>query len=134
MGKKKREDVENLVNCIVNAIVDKKGDDLVNLDLGKLPNAICKHFIICNADSTTQVAAIAENIEDKTIELCNEKPWQRGGYENCIWVILDYVDVVVHVFQTEWRQFYKLEALWADAKKTTYEVNQEGAVVVNKGV
>lgn len=119
MGKKKTENTQSLITCIVDAIEEKKGQDIVSLELGKLPNAICNHFIICHAESTTQVEAIAENIEDKTLEVLKEKVWQKGGYENKIWIILDFVDVVVHVFQTEWRQFYKLEQLWADAK-TTY--------------
>ncbi|HOP04749.1 MAG TPA: ribosome silencing factor [Tenuifilaceae bacterium] len=122
MGKKKTENTQSLITCIVDAIEEKKGQDIVSLELGKLPNAICNHFIICHAESTTQVEAIAENIEDKTLEVLNEKVWQKGGYENKIWIILDFVDVVVHVFQTEWRQFYKLEQLWADAKTTYHSV------------
>lgn len=121
MGKRKKESTDKLHSCIIDAIIEKKGQDIVSLELGKLPNAICKHFIICHAESTTQVAAIAENIEEKVIENLQEKVWQKGGYENSIWVVLDYIDVVVHVFQTEWRQFYKLEDLWADATKTTFE-------------
>jgi ribosome-associated protein len=125
MGKKKTENSELLTTCIIDAIEEKKGQDIVSLELGSLPNAICSHFIICHAESTTQVEAIANNIEDKTLEVLKEKVWQKGGYENKIWIILDYVDVVVHVFQTEWRQFYKLEQLWADAK-TTYHTAKEG--------
>lgn len=121
MGKRKKESTDKLHSCIIDAIIEKKGQDIISLELGKLPNAICKHFIICHAESTTQVAAIAENIEEKVIENLQEKVWQKGGYENSIWVVLDYIDVVVHVFQTEWRQFYKLEDLWADATKTTFE-------------
>ncbi|MDY0200122.1 MAG: ribosome silencing factor [Bacteroidales bacterium] len=120
MAKRDNENTEKLHACIVEAISEKKGDNIISLELGMLPNAICKHFVICNADSTTQVAAIADNVEFKTKEILNEKVWQKGGYENSIWIILDYVDVVVHIFQTEWREFYKLEDLWADAKKTTY--------------
>jgi ribosome-associated protein len=132
MGKKKKETSEKLLSTIVDAIVEKKGVDIVSLELGKLPNAICKYFVICNADSTTQVSAIADNVEDRVIEHCAEKVWQKGGYENSIWIILDYVDVVVHIFQTEWRQFYKLEGLWADATRINYDLNDLGKVVVNK--
>lgn len=121
MGKRNKGNTDKLHNCIIEAIKDKKGNNIISLDLGKLPNAICQHFIICHADSTTQVAAIAENIEDKSQEELQEKVWQKGGYDNSIWVVLDYVDVVVHIFQTEWRQFYRLEDLWADGKKTVYE-------------
>jgi ribosome-associated protein len=120
MGKRKKDNSELLIKCIINAIDEKKGKEVVSLELGKLPNAICKYFVVCHADSTTQVEAIAQNIEDKVLEILGEKVWQKGGYENRIWVILDYVDIVVHVFQTEWRYFYKLEQLWADAKTTNH--------------
>lgn len=117
MAKRDKQKTDTLHSCIIDSIIDKKGNDVVSLDLGSLPNAICQHFIICHADSTTQVAAIAENIEEKVEENLKEKVWQKGGYDNSIWVVLDYVDIVVHIFQTDWRQFYKLEDLWADAKK-----------------
>lgn len=120
MAKRDKQKTDTLHSCIIDSIIDKKGNDVVSLDLGSLPNAICQHFIICHADSTTQVAAIAENIEEKVEENLKEKVWQKGGYDNSIWVVLDYVDIVVHIFQTDWRQFYKLEDLWADAKKTAY--------------
>lgn len=120
MAKRKKEATETLHSCIIDAILDKKGNGVVSLDLSKLPNAVCKNFIICHADSANQVSAIAENIEEKVENELDEKVWQKGGYENGIWVVLDYVDVVVHVFQTEWREFYRLEELWADAKRTNY--------------
>ncbi|MDD2277576.1 MAG: ribosome silencing factor [Bacteroidales bacterium] len=121
MAKRDKDNTDKLHSCIINAISDKKALDIISLDLGTLPKAVCKHFIICHADSNMQVRAIADNIEEKVIEKLKERPWQKGGYENSIWVILDYVDIVVHIFQTEWRQFYKLEELWADANRTTYE-------------
>ncbi len=114
--KKKTNNSNELLTCIIDAIQEKKGKNLISLEIGNLPNAVCSHFVICNADSTTQVSAIADNIEDKAIEKLNEKVYRSAGYENAIWIVLDYVDVVVHVFQTEWRNFYKLEDLWADAK------------------
>lgn len=119
---KKREvlKAEPLVNCIVDAILDKKGKEVMSLEIGKLPNAICDYFIICHADSTTQVHAIAENIEVKVREMFDEKVWKSAGYDNSIWVLLDFVNVVVHVFQTEWRGFYKIEELWADAQAKYY--------------
>ncbi len=119
---KKREalKVEPLVSCIVDAILDKKGTEVISLEIGKLPNSVCDYFIICNADSTTQVNAIAENIEVKVQELFKEKVWKSAGYDNSIWIVLDFVNVVVHVFQTESREFYKLEKLWADAPAKFY--------------
>ncbi|MFP4556312.1 MAG: ribosome silencing factor [Bacteroidales bacterium] len=124
MAKRKKEATESLHKCIIDAILDKKGNGVVSLDLSKLPNAVCQNFIICHADSSNQVSAIAENIEEQVESELGEKVWQRGGYENSIWVVLDYVDVVVHVFQTEWREFYRLEELWADAKRTNYSTNE----------
>lgn len=121
MSKRKKEATELLHNLIIEAIQDKKGNGLISLDLTSMPNAVCKHFVICHANSTNQVSAIAENIEEQVEQELKEKVWQKGGYENSIWVVLDYVDVVVHVFQTEWRHFYRLEELWADAKRTDYD-------------
>ncbi|MGE0076775.1 MAG: ribosome silencing factor [Bacteroidales bacterium] len=118
--KKKTDSSDELLACIIDAIQEKKGKNLVSLEIGNLPNAVCKYFVICNAESTTQVSAIADNIEDKAIEKLKEKVFRSAGYENSIWVVLDYVDIVVHVFQTEWRKFYKLEDLWADAKATLH--------------
>lgn len=110
-----------LVATIVEAISDKKGKNIVSLDLSGLDGAITDAFVICNADSTTQVAAIADGIEDKVSEDLGEKPWRVEGLTNGVWVAVDYVDVMVHIFQTELRDFYKLEELWADAPATRYE-------------
>jgi ribosome-associated protein len=111
---------QKLVNAIVEAVDDKKGENIVSLDLRKLDNAVCQYFIVCNANSTTQVGAIADGVSDKVLEKTGEEPWHSEGYENCLWVLLDYGDVVLHVFQTEQRDFYKLEDLWADAKRVKH--------------
>jgi len=121
MGKKKEvKKAEPLINCIVEAILEKKGKEVTSLEIGKIPNAVCDYFIICNADSTTQVNAIADNIEGKVRKELGEKVWKTAGYDNSFWIVLDFVNVVVHVFQTEWRSFYKIEELWADGKLETY--------------
>ena len=121
MGKKKEvKKDEPLINCIVEAILEKKGKEVTSLEIGKIPNAVCDYFIICHADSTTQVNAIADNIEGKVRKELGEKVWKTAGYDNSIWIVLDFVNVVVHVFQTEWRSFYKIEELWADGKLVTY--------------
>ena len=86
--------------------------------------AICSCFIVCNADSTTQVAAIAAGIEEQVLETLGEKVWRVEGQQNALWIAMDYVDVVVHIFQTELREFYKLEELWADAPATRYEYDE----------
>ena len=107
-----------LLKTINNAILDKQGEQLLNLDLTKIENAVAKHFVICHANSSTQVNAIANNIEAMVKKNTGEKPWKKEGYSNSEWVLLDYVNVVVHVFQTQSREFYKLEKLWADAETT----------------
>lgn len=112
---------QQLVDAIVEAADDKKGEKIVSLDLRKLDNAICQYFIVCNANSTTQVGAIADGVHDKVYEKLGEKPWRSEGYDNCLWVLLDYGDVVLHVFQTEQRAIYKIEDLWADANRVNYE-------------
>lgn len=113
--------MEKLIETIVSAIEDKKGKNIVSLDLSSFDGAICSHFVVCNADSTTQVAAIADGIEEKVLETLGEKVWRIEGQQNAVWIAMDYVDVVVHIFQTELRDFYKLEELWADAPIVRYE-------------
>lgn len=113
--------MDKLIKTITEAISDKKGNNIVSLDLSGFDGAITKTFIICNADSTTQVAAIEAGIEEKVQKELGEKPWRVEGLTNGIWVVIDYVDVMVHIFQTETRDFYKLEELWADAPVTRYE-------------
>lgn len=111
---------KKLLETIISAIDDKKGKNIVSLDLSGFDGAIADNFVICNADSTTQVAAIAENIEDEVIKQMNEKPRRMEGMTNAYWVVVDYVDIMVHIFLTEAREFYKLEQLWADAPATKY--------------
>lgn len=108
------------LKIIADAMIEKKGKGVVSLDLQMIGTAISDYFIVCNADSTTNVLAIADNVEDKMIELASRKPVRSQGKENAVWVILDYGDIVVHVFQTPYREFYRLEDLWADADRTEY--------------
>lgn len=108
------------IKVIADAMIEKKGQDVVSLDLQKIGTAISDYFVVCNADSSTNVLAIADNVEDKMIEHCNRKVLRSQGRENAFWVILDYGDIVVHVFQTAYRAFYRLEDLWADAYKIEY--------------
>lgn len=116
--------MEKLTGTIIRAIQDKKGKNIVSLDLSKIDGAICSCFIVCNADSTTQVVAIAAGIEEQVLETLGEKVWRVEGQQNALWIAMDYVDVVVHIFQTELREFYKLEELWADAPATRYEYDE----------
>ena len=116
--------MENLIETIVSAIEDKKGKNIVSLDLSGFDGAICSHFVVCNAESTTQVAATAAGIEEKVLERLGEKVWRIEGQQNALWIAMDYVDVVVHIFQTELRDFYRLEELWADAPMKRYEYEE----------
>mgnify|MGYP003517768052 FL=1 len=111
----------NELKVIADAMLEKKGQDVVSLDLRPIGTAISDYFIVCNADSTPAVVAIADNVEGRMIEKCRRKVVRTQGKENAFWVILDYGDIVVHVFQTPYRSFYRLEDLWADAEKTVYE-------------
>ena len=109
------------LKVIADAMLDKKGQEVVSLDLRPIGTAISDYFIVCNADSAPAVVAIADHVEEKMIEHCRRKVTRTQGKENAFWVILDYGDVVVHVFQTPYRAFYRLEDLWADAERTVYE-------------
>ena len=113
--------MEKLIETIVAGIQDKKGKDIVSLDLTGFDGAICSHFVVCNADSTAQVAAIADGIEEKVYEELHESPWRVEGKQTGLWVALDYVDVIVHIFQSDLRDYYRLEELWADAPMIRYE-------------
>ncbi|MHC1702834.1 MAG: ribosome silencing factor [Tenuifilaceae bacterium] len=131
MGKKRdASKTESLVQCVIDAILEKKAKDVTSLEIGKLPNAVSDYFIICHADSTTQVNAIADNIELRVRKDLDSKVWRTAGYDNSVWIVLDFIDVVVHVFQTEMRSFYKLEELWADAEVKFY--NDEPEAIVPK--
>lgn len=115
---------KTLIDTIVEAIEDRKGKNIVSLDLSGFDGAICSHFVVCNADSTTQVAAIADGIEEKVFEKLGEHAWRVEGQQTALWIAMDYLDVVVHIFQTELRGFYKLEELWADAPMVRYEYEE----------
>lgn len=105
-----------LVEAIINGIQEKKGKDIVSLDLGNVKNAICDYFVICHCDSAPHVLAVADSVDFEVEKNCGETPWHKEGYENAEWILLDYFNVVVHVFLKEKRDFYKIEQLWADAK------------------
>ena len=109
------------LKVIADAMLEKKGQEVISLDLRSIGTAISDHFIVCSADSTPNVVAIADNVEERMIEKCKRKVARSQGKENAFWVILDYGDIVVHVFQTPYRAFYRLEELWADAERTVYE-------------
>lgn len=110
-----KTETEQLIDAIVEGIQRKKGIDIVKMDLTRINHSECKYFIICHGNSNTQVDAIAHSVEDTVLEFFNEKAWHTDGYRNSIWILLDYADIMVHIFQKDSRRFYDLENLWADA-------------------
>ena len=109
-----------ILEVITDAMLEKKDKNVVSLDLRPIGTAISDYFVVCNADSTTAVAAIADNILGRMQEKLGKKVLRMQGLENDFWIILDYGDVVVHVFLTEYRAFYRLEDLWADSPRKEY--------------
>jgi ribosome-associated protein len=112
---KNKDNTEHLLKGIIEGIHRKKGVEIVNIDLHEIENAECNNFIICHGNSNTHADAIARSVEETVEELCNEKVWHRDGYRNAQWILLDYSDIMVHIFQEPYRKFYDLENLWADA-------------------
>ncbi|MCF0173540.1 MAG: ribosome silencing factor [Bacteroidales bacterium] len=108
------------IEAIAEAMLEKKANNVVAMDLTSIGTAITDHFVICNADSTTQVSAICDNVTDRVYEKCGIDPIRSQGKENAFWIILDYGDIVVHIFKSEYRDFYRLEDLWSDAAKMVF--------------
>jgi len=112
---KKHPELDQLVTQIILGIEDVKGKDIDILDLRKIENTVCDYFIICNGTSRTHVNAIANSIEKSVSKKLKEKPWHVESSTNSEWILIDYVNVVVHVFQKHTREFYDIEGLWGDA-------------------
>ncbi len=104
-----------ILKLILKAIQEKKGENIVSLDLRKIPEAVSDYFIVCEASSTTQVRAIADFVEETVKKELGENPYRHEGYSVLQWVLIDYVNIVVHIMQPETRKFYKLEEMWSDA-------------------
>jgi ribosome-associated protein len=113
--KKKSDGAEILLSSIIKGIFEKKGQNVLKIDLRKLENRITDYFVICQASSGTQVSAICDSVDDTVRKEAGEKPLHLEGLDNCLWVLLDYGNVIVHIFIDEYRTFYSLESLWADA-------------------
>jgi len=112
------EENEQIVAKIVEGIQERKGKNIVIVNLNKLHEAPCSYFVICEGDSNVHVNSVATSIKDWVNEQINVKPLAAAGFENAEWILMDYINVVVHVFQKEIRDYYNLEALWADAEIT----------------
>jgi ribosome-associated protein len=110
-----------IFKTIIQAVQDKKAHNIISLDLRKIPEAVADFFIVCEAGSTTQVKAIADSVEDEVRKNCDELPYKHEGRTSMQWVLIDYVNVVVHVMLPESRRFYKLEDMWSDAPQEQHE-------------
>ena len=113
---KKTEGLNGLIEKIVIGISDVKGQDIEMIDLRKIENRICDFYIICSGNSNTHVSAILDSVKKKVSKSLKEKPSHTEGEENAEWILLDYINVVVHIFQKKVRDFYKIEELWGDCK------------------
>lgn len=112
-----------LITTILEGIEDVKGKDIKILDLREIENTVCDYFIICEGNSNTQVNAIVNAVQKKVSKTLKDHPWHVEGSDNAEWVLMDYVNVVVHVFQKHIRQYYDIEGLWGDAKTTVIETS-----------
>jgi ribosome-associated protein len=110
-----------IFKTIIQAIQEKKAENIISLDLRKIPEAVSDFFVLCEASSTTQVKAIADSIEEQVSRICDELPYKHEGRQSLQWVLIDYVNVVVHVMLPENRRFYKLEDMWSDAPQEKHE-------------
>lgn len=118
---KKNSDSDKLVDVVVQAIQEKKGSDIVILDLKNIPSSICDYFIICHGNSDRQIQGMKNAIEDDCFKILKEKPFSVEGVDNSEWILIDFVDVVVHLFLKDTREFFALENLWADAPSRKLE-------------
>lgn len=116
-------DSEALCEVIVEGMKNNKADDIVVIDLREVEHAVTDFFVICSGDSPTQIEGISNSIIRLTRKELRERPWHKEGKNNAQWVLLDYVNVVVHIFYKELREYYELEDLWADGKKIKVEDN-----------
>jgi len=123
MAQKQQEQTasEQLVEAVVLGLQERKGINIAILDMRELENSICKYFVICEGESTTHVSAVADSVEEFAWKKVQDKPFHAEGHQSAQWVLIDFVDVVVHVFHKSVRHYYGLEELWADAPRTEIE-------------
>ena len=120
---KENTNADQLISAIIDGIEDVKGQNINILDLRDIENTVCDYFIICDGTSNTQVNAIVNSIQKKVSKELKDHPWHVEGADNAEWILLDYVNVVVHVFQKHIRDYYDIESLWGDAKTTIIETS-----------
>jgi ribosome-associated protein len=121
MARKDNISNDDLLALIIQGIEDVKGEDITILDLRSISNTVCDYFVICNGNSNTQVNAISGSVQRTVSKELHDKPWHVEGEQNAEWVLMDYVNVVVHIFQKHVREYYNIEDLWGDAKVTVLE-------------
>ena len=121
MKKTKEISSEELCKLVVHGMQEKKAMDIVVMDLRKVKNAVADFFVICSGNSDTQIDALANSIEDEVYKVSKTEPWQKEGKANGEWILIDYVDVVAHIFNKDRRKYYDLEELWGDAVVTHLE-------------
>lgn len=121
MKKSKTATTEQLVDVVVNAIQEVKGEGIKAINLKDVTHAVSDYFIVCNGNSHTQVQAIARSVEEEAEKQLNDTPWHKEGVQNADWILLDFSNVVVHIFHKDAREFYNLEELWADGEVKEYE-------------
>lgn len=114
---------DQLIAHIIKGIEEVKGNNIEILDLREIDNTVCDYFVICSGTSNTQVNAIVNSVQKLVSKSLKDKPWHIEGSENAEWVLMDYVTVVVHVFQKHIREYYDIESLWGDAKTTSIQTN-----------
>ncbi len=120
---KQEKNNDLLIAQVIKGIEEVKGQDITILDLREIENTVCDYFIICNGTSNTQVNAIVGSVQKTVSKALKDKPWNIEGTDNAEWVLMDYINVVVHVFQKHIREIYNIEELWGDAKSTLIETN-----------
>ncbi len=120
---KEKINADQLITTIVGGIEEVKGKEITILDLRDIENTVCDYFIVCEGTSNTQVNAIVSSIQKQVSKTLKDKPWHIEGVDNAEWVLMDYVNVVVHVFQKHIREYYDIESLWGDAKTTQIETS-----------
>ena len=120
---KDKTNADQLITTIIGGIEEVKGKEITILDLRDIENTVCDYFIVCEGTSNTQVNAIVNSIQKQVSKTTKDKPWHIEGTDNAEWILMDYVNVVVHIFQKHIREYYDIESLWGDAKMTQIETS-----------
>ncbi len=122
MSKNKKSSLsEKLADLVIHGMQEKKGNEIVRMDMREVNGALSDYFVICHADSTVQVNAIAKSVEEEVYKALGQDPWRKEGQGNGEWILIDFIDVVVHIFKTDKREHYRIEDLWGDADVSKFQ-------------